>query len=246
MLGAPHLAVASVVMFAGSTVLSTVGFGIGMTTTPVLLLMLEPQTVVVLVNTVSLVLFVLIIFQTRSHLPTREMAPVSAAGLLGVPVGVFILSEASPTMLRVAISAIIIALAASAALNVRGPVPKPGIVGPAVGLVVGVLLTSTGIGGPLMALFLLAGNRSRQALRGALSLYFLFIEATGVVGYAIAGLYTLERVVLILVVTAPVLLGFGLATLLVGRMNEQMFRRSALAVIIATSLMVLGREALEL
>ncbi len=67
-----ELAVAVVMLFAGSTVLSTVGFGIGMTTTPVLLLLLEPQTVVVVVNTVSLALFVLIIHQTRGYVSQRE------------------------------------------------------------------------------------------------------------------------------------------------------------------------------
>ncbi len=46
--------VAALMLFAGSTVLGTVGFGIGMTTTPVLLLTFDPQTVVVLVNTVPL------------------------------------------------------------------------------------------------------------------------------------------------------------------------------------------------
>ena len=40
--GAADLAVAAVMMFVGSTVLSTVGFGIGMSTTPVLLLVLRP------------------------------------------------------------------------------------------------------------------------------------------------------------------------------------------------------------
>ena len=56
-------------LFVGSTVLSTVGFGIGMTTTPVLLLVFEPQTAVVVVNTISIVLFGLIIYQNRADIP---------------------------------------------------------------------------------------------------------------------------------------------------------------------------------
>ena len=68
-------AVAAAVMFVGSTILSTLGFGIGMTTIPVLLFIFEPQTVIVMVNTVSLALFVLIVYQNRSELPVRQVLP---------------------------------------------------------------------------------------------------------------------------------------------------------------------------
>ena len=233
-------------LLLGSTVLSTVGFGIGMSTTPVLLLFLDPQTVVVTVNTVSLALFVLIMFQARTELRVRAMAPMSIAGLLGVPVGVFILGSAGAGVLRVSITAVIILLALAVTFNIRGPIPRSDLAGLAVGFVVGVLLTSLGIGGPLMALFLLTRNWPRQAVRSSLSLYFLVVEFSGVVGYGVAGMFTPERISLILVVAGPVLLGFALATVLVGRMNERVFRHAVVGVIIATSLMVLGREVVRL
>ena len=241
-----ELAVAVVMLFAGSTVLSTVGFGIGMTTTPVLLLLLEPQTVVVVVNTVSLALFVLIIHQTRGHVSARETTPLVVAGLLGVPVGVLILSTASASALRISITALIILLTLAVVFNFRGPVPRSNLIGPVVAFVVAVLLTSLGIGGPLMALFLLTRGWPPQAVRGSLALYFLAVEAAGVVGYGVAGLFTAERLALIAVVMLPVLLGFWLATRLLRGMNETVFRRAAIVVIIATSLMVLGREAAAL
>lgn len=241
-----ELAVAVVMLFAGSTVLSTVGFGIGMTTTPVLLLLLEPQAVVVVVNTVSLALFVLIIRQTRDHISVRETAPLGIAGLLGVPVGVFILSEASASALRISITGLIILLTLAVVFNLRGPIPRSNLVGAVVAFVVAVLLTSLGIGGPLMALLLLTRGWTPQAVRGSLALYFLTVEAAGVVGYGVAGLFTTERIALILITAVPALMGFWLATRLLRGMNETVFRRATIAVIIATSLMVLGREVAAL
>ena len=241
-----ELAVAVVMLFAGSTVLSTVGFGIGMTTTPVLLLLLEPQTVVVVVNTVSLALFVLIIRQTRDHISVRETTPLGIAGLLGVPVGVFILSTASASALRISITGLIILLTLAVVFNLRGPIPRSNLIGAVVAFVVAVLLTSLGIGGPLMALFLLTRGWTPQAVRGSLALYFLAVEAAGVVGYGVAGLFTTERIALILITAVPALMGFWLATRLLRGMNETVFRRATIAVIIATSLMVLGREVAAL
>jgi len=243
---ASELVIAAVMMFVGATVLGTVGFGIGISTAPVLLLVLEPQTVVVTVNTVSLAVFVLIIRQTRGHLPGREMAPVIVAGLVGAPVGVLVLDSVSPTVLRIVIAALVVTLTIPAALGMRGPAARPRFTGVVVGFVVGALLTGSGIGGPLVALHLLSRRWSRQAIRASMAFYFLAVEATGVLGYAVTGLFTEERVGLILVVTGPVILGFVLATAIGRKMNERLFRTSVVVVVLATSVMVLGREALRL
>lgn len=242
----PEMAVTAVTMLVGSTVFSTMGFGIGMTTTPFLLLILEPQTVVVMVNTVTILLLVLIIRQTRTVLPFREMAGISAAGLLAVPVGVFVLSSATSTTLRISITALILALAALTLFNRRIRLPSPGLVGLSLGFVVSLLLTSLGIGGPLMVLFLLTREWTRDAIRGGLALYFLVVEGAAVVGYGVAGLFTAERVILILIVVAPVLAGFGIAALVVRRMNERLFRHAIVGFIMVTSVMVLAREAFTL
>ena len=241
-----EMVVTAVTMLVGSTVFSTMGFGIGMTTTPFLLLILEPQTVVVMVNTVTILLLVLIIRQTRTVLPFREMAGISAAGLLAVPVGVFVLSSATSTTLRISITALILTLAALTLFNRRIRLPSPGLVGLSLGFVVSLLLTSLGIGGPLMVLFLLTREWTRDAIRGGLALYFLVVEGAAVVGYGVAGLFTAERVILILIVIAPVLAGFGIAALVVRRMNERLFRHAIVGFIMVTSVMVLAREVFTL
>ena len=241
-----EIVVTLVTMLFGSTVFSTVGFGIGVSTAPVLLLILDPQTVVVMLNTVSLGLFALIIYQTREHLRVRETIPVSIAGLIGVPIGVFILSSVNASALRISISAIILVLAILAAFSIRDPLPMSRFIGPVVGLIVAVLLTALGIGGALLALFVLTRGWNRHAVRGSLAFYFLLVEGTGVIGYGVAGLFTMDRIILTALAVLPVLAGFGLATIIHRRMNETIFRRAALTAIVVTSLIVLGREVAQI
>ncbi|MCH7652127.1 MAG: sulfite exporter TauE/SafE family protein [Chloroflexi bacterium] len=163
-----QLVVAVVAAFVGSTVFSPVGFGIGVTSIPILLLVFDPQTVVVMVNTVTIPLLVLVIFQTRRYIHLRRTVPIAIAGLLGMPIGVLFLSSADAGVLRISITAVIIALALLLALNPNVArlrrVPDPHITGPAVGFVVSIMLNSLGIGGPLIALFALT-----QGLAPALS-----------------------------------------------------------------------------
>jgi uncharacterized membrane protein YfcA len=71
---------------------------------------------------------------------------------------------------------------------------------PVVGFVVGAIIAAFGIGGPLMVLYLLARGWSCQMLRASMSFFFLVNMSTGVVGYAVTGLYRKERVALTLIV----------------------------------------------
>ncbi len=234
--------VAAIMVFIGSTVLGTVGFGMGLSTSPVLLLVFDPQTVVVVINTVSITLFVLVIAKNRTHLHVREITPISIAGLAGVPVAVYVLGAVSAGVLRVGITVLILALTALTATNFRGRLPAGGFLGLAVGFIVSVLINTTGIGGPIIVLYALSRGWTRNEVRASLALYFLVIEGTGVTGYIVSGLLTQERAMLVLIALAPLVLGFWLATHLVGRMNEIVFRRAVLSVITVASVVVLARE----
>ena len=207
MLGPIPLIVAAAILFLGSTILSTLGFGIGIVSMPVLLLVLSPQTSVVTMNTVALGLEGWIVLQARHDIPFKEIGPVAGAGLLGVPIGVFILTSADPGGLRIGISVLVIVLTLITTLNFRREVPFAHVVGPMAGFVVGVVLPSFGVGGPLIALFLLTRNWSRQAVRASMAFYLLAIDIVSVLGYGVAGLYTQERLLLILIVIVPVCWG---------------------------------------
>ena len=245
-LSGEQLLLVAAIVFAGALVFCTVGFGIGVASFPLLLLLLDPQTAVVVINTVSLPMFLLVIWQTRRHIPVRQVLPIAAAGMVGVPVGIFILRDADTVFLRIAIAGLILALTLLAALNTRWSLPKSMPVGLAAGFVVSVMLNAFGVGGALMVLAWLSHRMTSHALRGSLSLYFLAVEGVGVMGYGVAGMLTSDRLLLIGVSTVPVVLGFFAAMIILRRIDEVMFRRLVIVAILATSLMVLVREVVSL
>jgi len=245
-LSGEQLVLVAAIVLGGALVFCTVGFGIGVASFPLLFLLLDPQTAVVVVNTVSLLMFSLVIWQTRQHIPVRQVLPIAASGIVGVPVGIFILRDADTAFLRITIAGLIIALTLLAVFNTRWTLPKSTSVGLCAGFVVSVLLNAFGVGGALMVLAWMSHRLTSHALRGSLSLYFLAVEGAGVIGYGAAGLLTQERLLLIGVAALPVVAGWGLAVLILRRINEVMFKRLVVGAIITTSMMVLVREAINL
>ncbi|MDE2736804.1 MAG: sulfite exporter TauE/SafE family protein [Gemmatimonadota bacterium] len=241
-----EIAIAALVLIVAGFAIGAVGFGFGLTTTPVLLLFLDPQTVVVTINAVAVVAFGLVLIETRDHVPYRELAPTAVAGALGAPIGVYALASLDPAALRIAISALVLMLTVLVVVKTEWRVPKPQITGPMLGFGVAAMVTGLAIGGPLLVLFFIGRGMERQGVRSSMAFFFTTMYCTAAIGYVAQGLLTAERLILIVAVVPGMILGYWLSVRLTGRMNEKVFRQAVVSVIAVASILVLVREILSL
>ena len=241
-----QVSIAALMLFLGSTALSATGFGIGMVAMPGLLFVLEPQTAVVVLNTIAIAIEAWIVVQSRRDIPFREVLPIAAAGALGVPLAIYILKFADPSIMRIGISVLVLMFAAIATVNFQRDFPYSRVVGILAGFVVGVVLPAFGVGGPLVTLYLLTRNWQRRSVRAGMAFYLLVLDVFGIAGYAVAGLYTAERLTLIALMAIPMLAGLGLGAMLLKLMSERVFRYVVVTIIISSSMLVLVREVISL
>lgn len=232
-------------IFFGSFVLSTVGFGIGIAGTPFMLLSMSAPEAVVVINTVSLLVFALLIRKTRKSIEYRQILFPTVLGIVGVPVGVYLLGIVNPSTLRIVMAFVIVACGSLAGWR-RTSIPDNRSLFLTVSFLVGILLTVSGIGGPIMALIAVSKNWTQDTIRGSLSFYFLFVEGAAVVGYLLFGFLSKDLFVLVGVGIIPAILGFTLASNIVKRINERIYRSTVIAIIIASGVSVLGKEILGL
>ena len=239
-----HIVVTSLVLMGAAFVIGAIGFGFGLTTSPILLLILDPQTVVVVINAVAIIAFALVLVETREHLGNRELGRMGIAAVLGTPIGVFALSTLDPSALRITIGVLVLILTAMVVINPEWRVPYPRVTGPILGVISSAFTTGLAIGGPILVLFFLGRGMDRQGVRASMAFFFTIMYITAAVGYAIQGLFTTERLILIAAAAPAVALGYWIAIRLTGRMNERVFRATVVAVVAISSLVVIGRELL--
>ena len=153
-LGWIEAAVSVVALFLASIVFSATGFGIGMISTPLMLLVYEPQTVIVVAGTAGLGVGVWIITKSWRDIPFREILPIAIAALCGAPIAVFILKTADSSILSIGIAVLIILFAIGSFVKVEREIPYSTPVGILAGFIVGVLLPTSGVAGSLVMLFL--------------------------------------------------------------------------------------------
>ena len=237
------IVVSFVALLFGSFVLCTSGFGIGVAASPFMLLAIDSKTVVVIINTVSLAAFALMILQNRSKINYREMCLPVASGMLGVPVGLLFFGRMNPEILSIFIGTLIVILGFFAKYLNRQTINRNTPLFIVVSFIVGGLLTSTGIGGPLMALVALARGWTKDTIRGSLPLYYLFVEGIAVVGYSLTGRLDRSTLTLTIVGLIPVIIGFLIASAFAKKVPEITYRKLIVVVIIAAGLLVVFKEA---
>ena len=230
------------VVTAAGVVLGTVSFGFGVVSSPPLLLFLEAKTTIVVVNSLTTILLSLVLLRTWRHIDLRKSKGLILGGTAAAPVGVFVLNIAEPGLLRIVIGVVIVTLGL---LNLRD-IQMPFATFPGSGLFFGFItclaVTAISIGGPLGAVYAIAQRWQAQTVRASLAAMFVVSGSVSVALYAATGLYTRETLVAVGVLIPGVLLGFGLAGLLVGRLNERAFRYVVLTLVVLGGGMLLVRE----
>ncbi len=246
MLNGWELVIALVAVFLGATIMGTVSFGFALVVAPVLLLFLAPQSVVVIANILIVILVVIVLFRERQHLSFRLVAGMDTGGLAAVPLGVLALRSADPALLRMAIGGVILVLGILVLFKVQIPWARHRWAGPIFGFLASLSITSLSIGGPLAAIYVMAQGWPPPVMRASLAVFFLSTYLLAFVLYFVVGLVDRDTLANAGLLVPGLLAGLVLASLIVNRINESVFRYAAIAVIIAGSLVLLGREVSRL
>lgn len=237
-----ELLLALIMVWLGATVMGSVGFGMGLVVSPVLLLLVDPQTVVVVVNAEIGLMTMLVLIWNWRHIDIKVALWMSVGGVVAAPIGVLVLGVAEPGMLRIAVGLVVLALAFLMVFDMPLPGVRRRFAGPAFGFLSSLGVTALSIGGPLAAIYAVAQDWSPRTVRASLALYFLIYEITAFALYTSTGLVHRGTLVNVAVLAPGLAVGFAMGAFLASRMDQQAFRRVAMAVIIGGSLVLLVRE----
>lgn len=238
-LGPVELAGVALVAFAAGTLRGFSGFGTALVLAPVLSVMLGPRTAVPAIVLSVFVTTAQLVPSTWRHVRWRDQLALSIPGCLGVPAGVALLVHIEPDLLRRGISAatavFALVLMTGWRYSGRPSVPASGVAG----LLGGVLSGAGSIGGPPVVAYLLAGPDPAATNRASFVYYFVFTQTAGIALFAANGLLTWTVLAAAVALVPPMVAGLWLGARLFARARDAVFRRVALAALMAIALATL-------
>jgi uncharacterized protein len=169
----------------------------------------------------------------------RVMLPIGAAAVCFTPFGAFILLTADPETLRRSIGLLVLVFGFALMSGWRYHGSRPLPLNLAVGTVAGLLKGATGISGPPVILYLLAGVEEAKRHRANLILFFACIAVVSIIPPLWAGLIgwgELAKLALLL----PILLGcVPIGARLFHVIPERWYRRFAFGLLVTTGAVAL-------
>jgi hypothetical protein len=226
---APAIVAAAAIVFVGSVLQGSIGFGLGLLAAPLLLLVdarLVPGPLLV----TSGVLTILLTHRERHGIVLGDLKWALSGRVAGTAVAVAVLAALPPSGLELTFAAIIMLGVALSASGWHLP-PRPGtLVG--AGVLSGFMGTISTIGGPPLAL--IYQHESGPRIRGTLSAYFVVGVSISLVGLGLAGLFGVAQAALALLLIPAALAGF-LASRHTARWLDRGYVRPVLLVVSAAA-----------
>jgi len=230
------------IFFAGFTQGLT-AFGFNLVAVPILIMVLPPTMVVPIVMMQAGMLTMAIALEARRWLDLRRIWPLLVAGSIGVPFGARILTILDVNVLKVLIGAVIAAFGVTFLCGFRREIKNEKLAMGPIGLISGVLAGSTGMSGPPVILFLTNQGVGKQVFRANLAFYFTVLSVVAAIAFGREGLITtaLLRYAMFLL---PAMLVGGIAGIkLAHTVEERLFGKIALIIVIIAGLVALGSGA---
>jgi uncharacterized membrane protein YfcA len=180
------------VIFAATLIRSTLGFGEALVAVPLLALRIPVDVAAPLAVSVSIVVAGTVVVQDWRGVEVRAAAGLILASLLGVPLGLLLLTRAGDQVVRLILGSVITAFSLySLAAGSRRSLSRDHagwLLG--CGFLSGVLGGAYGMNGPPLAIYGALRRWSPQHFRATLQAYFLPVSLAGLAGYAVVGLWT--------------------------------------------------------
>ena len=236
----PVIAGAVGIAFLAAGTQSVTGFGFALVMVPLLSLIWDVKLAVVTSTLLTTVATVPLTLEVWRSIRPWKVAPLLLGSLVGIPVGIVILDRIDPQALKIFVAAVVIAASLILYFAPRLRLGGGGIGSPVVvGMLSGVLRASTSMGGPPAVLYVLSRERGIEQFRSTILAFFLPSSLLTLTAMAIAGRGTPE-----VLGTSGVALPALAAGLLAGawlrsRVQQEVFRTVALAVLVFTGIGVI-------
>ena len=232
----PWILASCAVLFA-AFVRGLSGFGFALILAPLLLLLLNPVAVVITILFLGFFSHIGVVLWSLKRIELKRIYPMLASSLLGIPLGVWIISVIAPSLLKIVIGAVIITFAIPMAIGFRKTISHERLGGGIAGFLSGMLATSTGLGGPPLVLFMHNQGWPKQAIHPSLAAYLLFLTT-----FSLMALYVSNQVHVETVVTAASLLPTMFIGVIVGvrtfdRTDSRLFQRLSIAIVIGAGIL---------
>lgn len=230
----------AVIVFFGGVIQGCAGFGLSLSTVPVMVLVISPLVLTPVQVILSLVSNTTVLAEVWRRTTWQQVLWLIAGGICGIPLGIFLLKSLDSAYIKAGIGVVVLAVAVAmlAGWTLRLP-PRLAALLP-VGLLSGVLGGSTSLNGPPVILYFTSQRPDKDVFRANMAAYFTAVNIVGIGMFTAAGLLTSTVLTMAAVFVVPLIAGTLSGIWLARQISERRFRHGILVVLALVGVMLIA------
>lgn len=207
------------------------GFGAALIFVPLAASLIGPQKAAPLLLITDAFVTAPMVYASWSMARKSEVGLMAMGGLVGIPLGTYVLTVGDPLMLRWFIVALVAAMLGLLVSGWRYSGRPHDSLTVGVGTLSGVFSGVAQIGGPPVVAYWLGGNHEPREMRASTILYFAFGSAVSIATYLIGQLLSLDILALAVLLVPAFGIGLWIGSHVFHLASAATFRRICLALI---------------
>lgn len=221
------------IIFGASIIQALFGFGFGLISVPLMIFFVDLPTAVVTATAVSTVSCSVQWIESRAIKARTMSIRLVTSALFGMPLGLWLLNNIDPQPMKAGLGVVVMF---GVVLSVKGFDLRrlPVFFDYTMGVLAGVLSTSTSTNGPPLVFLLHARHYSPEQFRAVLNRVFTILNLLTLITFALAGKVNLDVVSLALLAIPVMGIGVWLGTRLRTTINPDQFRNLVIVLLFAT------------
>jgi uncharacterized membrane protein YfcA len=227
-----------IVLFA-SVVMGLTGFGFALAALPLLTLFLPPKTAVPLITVCSVFLNGYTLYKVRRSVQVRRILPLIVMGVLGMICGTYFLVSVEMTTLKLCVGFVTVLFAAASLIGFRREIKNEVRACVPVGFLSGLLGGAMSISGPPIVLFFSNQGIEKITFRANMIAYFFGLYLATMPAYFISGLVSMELLQSAVYMVPALIIGTTLGSRLYEVVDEELFRKMALILVLVTGFLAM-------
>ena len=223
--------------FLGAFVQGATGFGSGLLINAFWLHIMEPTHAIPLNVVTSLFISGVPIYKLRKKLDFSKLKQFAIFGVVGIPIGMYLLVISDPSKLKFSIGILLVIYAllmlkiSSFSINVNNK-----SINNLVGFISGVIGGLTALLGIIPVAWFSVQRLPKNTKRGTYEPFIFITSIAAIISFAFAGLYKIEMIFDLLKIIPALLVGSWLGIKIYNKINDDLFRKVVLGLILLSGL----------
>ena len=223
--------------FLGAFVQGATGFGSGLLINAFWLHIMEPSYAIPLNVVTSLFISGVPIYKLRKKLDFSKLKQFAIFGVVGIPIGMYLLVISDPSKLKFSIGILLVIYAvlmlkiSSFSINVNNK-----SINNLVGFISGVIGGLTALLGIIPVAWFSVQRLPKNTKRGTYEPFIFITSIAAIISFAFAGLYKIEMIFDLLKIIPALLVGSWLGIKIYNKINDNLFRKVVLGLILLSGL----------